>query len=114
MITTINSTDFLNAFRDRGRGDNFSMTNEQKSIAIRDYKKALTRQLLEARSCLKNEYRKLFTKKKVDFKYKSMLSDNGKFVLIWQVRSYPDEPESYNNQQTSQGCVELFEVNGNK
>ena len=83
---------------------------EQKAIAIGDDKKQLTRRLLDARYCLKDEYRKLFKKKKVDFKHKSMLSDCGKYVLIWRIREYPDEPESYNNQQTSNGTVALFKV----
>ena len=91
-----------------------NQSNEQPSIAVGNDKKALTRQLLDARYCLKDEYRKLFKKKKVDFKHKSMLSDCGKYALIWQVRRYPDEPVCYNNQQTSQGCVDLFEVNCNK
>ena len=85
-------------------------TLEQKAIDVGNDKKQLTRRLLETRYCLKKEYRKLFTKKKVDFKHKSMLSDNGKFVLIWRIREYPDEPESYNNQQTSNGTVALFKV----
>ena len=87
---------------------------EQKAINVGNDKKQLTRRLLETRYCLKNEYRKLFTKKKVDFKHKSMLSDLGKYVLIWRIRGCPGETVNYNNQQTSQGCVGLFEVNCNK
>lgn len=28
-----------------------------------------------------------------------------KFYLQWLVREFPDRPESYDNQQTSVGCV---------
>ena len=83
---------------------------EQKAVAIGNNKKTLTKQLLYARACLKNEYRQLFREKKVNFGHKVMLSDCGKYALIWQVREWPDEPKSYNNQQTSTGCVHLFRV----
>jgi hypothetical protein len=32
---------------------------------------------------------------------------DGKTILQWQVRQWPDEPESYENQQTSLGTVLL-------
>ena len=77
-----------------------SFGNDPKQIRIR---------LLEARSLLPNK-KTHWAEFRLDLPNKRMLSDDGTKALKWKIRHNPDEPQSYNNQQTSVGVVELVEV----
>jgi hypothetical protein len=66
-------------------------------------KTALRQRLRDARSCLTPELSKLFGKGRFDFARRRLVG-NG-LVLQWRTRFYPDQRESYENQQTTRGCV---------
>lgn len=53
------------------------------------------------------DVRKQFGKVKFDFKNKRLVSWDGSIALQWQLRQNPEEPISYENQQTSLGSVHL-------
>ena len=85
------------------------MTNEQKALALASNKKRLLARLRETVSVLrKDRYAKFFQGKDQRFAFdeKRLYGASG-FYLQWQVRCYPDQPESYENQQTSVGTVVL-------
>lgn len=81
----------------------FSLEREQKALAIGNDKKLLLKRLNEAKACLNNEGKKLFQSCTYDFENKRLVGNGA--VLQWRVRRYPDQPESYENQQTSVGVV---------
>lgn len=89
-------------------------TNESKAIAVGNDKERLQRELRSAVHCLKNEFRGIFKGARFSFAQKRLISTCGKFVLQWLVRSNPQAPISYDNQQTNRGtvvCVELAAEN---
>ena len=47
----------------------------------------------------------LFSNSTFDFENKRLVSDSGRFALQWRIRLHPDQPESYENQQTNCGTV---------
>lgn len=74
-------------------------------------KKRLLKRLREARAVLKLEYRKLFKPGVFKPGERALYSDNPfGYRLQWQTRRHPDQPESYDNQQTSIGAVYLVEL----
>ncbi len=81
--------------------------NLAKSEAVGADKKQLLQRLQETRSCLTDEYKKSFGKGKFDFANKRLISDSGTWCLQWQTRQKPNEPQSYENQQTNCGTVIL-------
>jgi hypothetical protein len=64
---------------------------------------------MQARAVLRSEYRKYFTTPVLDYKKKQLVGTDG-YVLQWLTRERPDQPESYENQQTSVGTVMVFQV----
>jgi hypothetical protein len=87
---------------DQAYGD---MTNEQKALMVSANKGKLISRLLAAKSVLTNVCRRDFGKGNFDFDRKRLVSQCGTWALQWQTRLYPNEPESYENQQTSVGSV---------
>jgi len=85
------------------------MELEKMANEVGNDKARLKKRLLDAKSCLLDTYRKEFKKYKYDFNKKRLIGSNGYF-LQWQVREYPNNPESYYNQQTSVGVVLLFKT----
>lgn len=82
-------------------------TNEERALQIGANRIRLKKRLLEARSVLANEFRQRFKKYTFDFENKRLVSSDNKLALQWQLRDRPNEPESYENQQTSVGSVLL-------
>lgn len=73
-----------------------------ESVSTRD---KLRKRLLETKQLLLEENKRIFSKNKIDFDRKCMISDEGQYELCWQLREFPQEPISYRNQQTSVGTV---------
>jgi hypothetical protein len=71
----------------------------------------LQKRLNEARSVLTREAKGLFTPGTFDFASKSLISNDGKYKLQWELRRHPELPESYENQQTNRGDVVFKENN---
>lgn len=80
------------------------MTLEQVAESVGENRKQLRNRLVEARAVLAREIREGFGKGKFDFERRQLVGENG-YVLQWLVREYPDQPISYQNQQTSRGVV---------
>jgi hypothetical protein len=80
------------------------MNLEQVAVTVGENRKQLRQRLVEARAVLSDHVREGFGKGKFDFERKQLVGENG-FVLQWLVRERPDEPVSYENQQTSRGTV---------
>ena len=87
-----------------------SASVEDKARAVGESKSKLLKRLNSARSVLSPPLRKKFGKGTFDFAKKRLISDDGKAALQWKVRDKPDEPESYNNQQTGVGSVSVVKV----
>jgi hypothetical protein len=85
------------------------LTNEQLALALGGDKVALRRRLYEARALLSKWALAYFSPREVcafDFEKKRLVGLDG-YYLQWQIRRNPDEPDSYENQQTSVGSVSL-------
>lgn len=82
---------------------------EQQALSHASDSKALKRQLFAAKAVLRDCYRQHFRQHgyRFSFKYKMLRSKDGSLALIWLLRPNPYLVESYDNQQTSVGCVEL-------
>lgn len=83
---------------------------EQKAIAVGNDPKLLRERLMYTHDCLRREWKSMFSKKRMDFTNKRMLSDDGRWAIQWQVRPYPELPESYENQQTNWGETKLIKI----
>ena len=71
--------------------------------------KLLKKRLLESVAVLTSRYREFFKRGTLfDFENKRLYSSDHSLYLQWSIREYPDHPPSYNNQQTSGGCVQLL------
>jgi len=79
---------------------------EEKAITIGQNRTKLKKRLMEAKSMLNNEARKLFKNSKFDFENEKLIGDG--YSLQWRVREDPNKPESYENQQTSVGTVVII------
>ena len=78
------------------------MTPEQQALSMN--RKQIKARLNEARNVLVAALRKHFQNPKFDEETKRLIGDNG-YVLEWRVRTHPDLPISYDNQQTNRGAV---------
>jgi hypothetical protein len=87
-----------------------SQSNEQLAAAVGASKSLLRKRLNDAKSVLKTFLAREFSKPTFDFANKRLLSNDKKLALVWQIRTRPDQPESYENQQTNRGTVSLFIV----
>ena len=86
------------------------MTNEQKALAISNNRTRLRSRLLGAKAVLDRGIALLFSKNTLDFENKRLISDSGRFALQWRIRLHPDQPESYENQQTNCGTVVFMQL----
>lgn len=80
---------------------------ENEAIALSNNRAKLLKRLLDARSVLRPWIAKYFKTYTFDFQNKRLISSSGKSCLQWQLRPDPNKTESYENQQTSRGCVIL-------
>jgi hypothetical protein len=69
---------------------------------------ALRKRLDEAVSVMKDK--SIFKNAIFDFENKRLITREGKWILQWKIRKYPDKPISYENQQTSVGTVVVTEI----
>lgn len=79
---------------------------EKLALEVGNSRTALRKRLQVARGVLIGHFNRQFGRGRFDFANKHLIGDNGLF-LQWQTRYYPDQPESYRNQQTSRGVVSL-------
>lgn len=82
---------------------------EQLALELASNRKQLLKRLRWTVSVLRNRYQAEFSpqdKQVFDFDAKRLYGANG-FYLQWQTRSDPEQPENYENQQTSVGCCIL-------
>ena len=86
------------------------MTREQKAIAIGNDTDKLKKRLLEARSVMDRAFQLFFKKYVYCFKRKCLISNCGRWALQWRIREHPDQPESYENQQTNRGTVVFVQL----
>jgi hypothetical protein len=77
---------------------------EEMAITFGSRSATVRKALSQARACLANDLQKGFGKGRYDKEAKTLRGMNG-VVLQWQVRLHPDQPISYENQQTSVGVV---------
>ena len=85
-------------------------TNEEQAIAFGNNRKKLRARLMGAKAVLDRGMALLFSNNTFDFENKRLLSDSGRFSLQWRTRLHPDQPESYENQQTTSGTVVFVEL----
>lgn len=86
-------------------------SNEFDALCLSLDKTRLRKRLNEARSILVLRYRKMFKPGIFKANEKALYSDNPiGYRLQWQTRRHPDQPESYENQQTAVGAVYLEEL----
>jgi hypothetical protein len=79
-------------------------SNFDRAVIVGNDRVLLKARLLEARSCLVPEFRKL------SYRFDSggkRLIIGDRYVLQWRIREYPESPESYRNQQTNIGVCLL-------
>ena len=86
----------------------YSSSAERDALTLAADKKELRKRLQEARSALTPELSKRFGKGRFDFAGRRLVGDNG-LLLEWRTRCHPAKPESYENQQTTRGCVVCLE-----
>ncbi len=75
----------------------------KKSLEVANSKTKLKKRLMEAKAVLNDEAKKKFKTTTFDFQNKRLIGDG--YSLQWKLRHRPEEPESYENQQTSVGTV---------
>ena len=85
-------------------------TNEEKSIALGNRRTKLRARLMDTKAVLDRGMALLFSNNTFDFDNKRLVSDSGRFSLQWRIRLHPDQPESYENQQTNCGTVVFMEL----
>lgn len=85
--------------------------SEYEALCLSLDKVRLRKRLREARSVLKPEFRKMFKPGIFKAGERALYSDSPLgYRLQWQTRRHPDQPESYENQQTTAGHVHLEEL----
>lgn len=85
--------------------------NEYDALCLSLDKVRLRKRLNEAKSVLMLRYRKMFKPGIFKPAERALYSDNPfGYRLQWQTRRHPDQPESYENQQTAIGVVYLEEL----
>ena len=84
------------------------VTAEDRARQLGDNPKQLLQRLKDAKKLLTNFYLAQFGPGgKFDFENKRLIGNNGLY-LQWQLRTWPNKPESYENQQTNRGNVALI------
>jgi hypothetical protein len=84
---------------------------EAQAIKFSEDPKNLRKRLLWTLEWLGIENRKNW---KTDAANKRLLSPCGCWAVQWKTRPNPNLPESYNNQQTSEGSGELIQISKEK
>jgi hypothetical protein len=87
-----------------------ALDTQDKAALVGNDKVKLTSRIKDTRSVLYDKWRKRFANCKVDFPNKMMRSKCGQYALVWLLRPNPFLPDSYDNQQTLVGTVELFDL----
>jgi hypothetical protein len=90
------------------KGD-FTSTEAKARDAV-STKTKLKKRLKDAKRVLYDKYSSRFKKETIDFENKRMVSDDGELALQWELRDKPNEPVSYENQQTNRGDVALVRL----
>lgn len=81
-------------------------SNEFDALCLSLDKTRLKKRLNEAKSTLKTEFRRMFKPGILKAGERALYSDSPfGYRLQWRTRCNPDQPESYENQQTSVGHV---------
>ena len=83
------------------------MSNYDKALALASNRTTLRKRLQSARYCLARDLKKAFGSGLLDPIHYRLTGNNGMY-LQWSVREHPNQPESYENQQTSGGFVQLI------
>jgi len=89
---------------------NYTQEKERLALECVSTPAKLRKRLNEARSRLADWIRPRFRNATLDVANKRLLSEDGKVALQWQLRRKPEEPESYENQQTNTGMVYCVDV----
>lgn len=85
-------------------------TNEEKAISLGSNRTKLRARLMAAKAVLDRGMALLFSNNTFDVENKRLVSDSGRFSLQWRIRLHPDQPESYENQQTNCGTVVFVQL----
>ena len=80
---------------------------EAKAFSCVDTRAKLRKRINETKDCLVPEWRKLFRNYVLDFDKRRATTRDGDYYLQWRIRPNPAQPESYSNQQTTNGTVIL-------
>lgn len=83
-------------------------TLEDKAISFGNNRKSLRKKLNSAKNKL--NLTDLFINPIFNFERKMLISSDGKLALKWQIRNKPNEPISYENQQTPIGVVVIVSL----
>jgi hypothetical protein len=85
------------------------MTHEELALSAVDSEAKLVKRFNDALSVMDKRERSDFGKGRLDFAGKRLIGENGK-ALQWRTRYKPEQPEAYDNQQTTVGSVYLVEI----
>lgn len=84
-----------------------SITEEKeiKALQVVNTKNKCLKRLREGLSCLNRDVKELFKDYVFDFDNKRLVSSCKRYAFQWQLRKYPDQPESPKNQQCTVGIT---------
>ena len=87
-----------------------SMTHNEQlaAAAVGASRLRLRKRFMEAKSVMSRGLSRLFAGAKLDFENKRFVGKG--YALQWSLRRWPDQPESYHNQQTNRGDVSLVRL----
>ncbi len=83
---------------------------ELQAKEVGNNSRRLKKLLIETKALLASHFLPFFKEYTFDAARKRLYSGDGEYFLEWTLRRRPDLPESYENQQTSLGCVQLHLV----
>lgn len=104
------ATPKIDAYFESVRGQD--LTAEDKARHIGETPELLKELLRDTVTMYTKPYRELFKGAKFDFSRKCLWANDGQHAVVWDLRAYPDKPQSYRNQQTSLGRVSLVRYEG--
>lgn len=81
------------------------MNNEEKARELAGDKTRLLRRLMGAKAVLTPINKRRMSRPFFDFENRRLVSEDGKWMLQWQLRNYPGDSIAPHNQQTSEGVV---------
>lgn len=97
------ATPKIDAYLEEVRHQN--LRAEEKARHVGETPELLNELLRDTLTFYTKPYRDLFKGARFDFVGKRLVSKDGQYMLVWDLREYPGKPESYRNQQTSLGRV---------